>query len=126
MSGFWQQAERISVPGAGTAVFTVKRNSPLERFTIWAVSGGRVLVNMTFQARINGLTYNPAVNIAAAAAADVIYRSGGGVSENDMIPYVEPRNIDTLDPFVVDVLMTNADATAALVTIFAVGCTHQG
>jgi len=124
VTAFWQQAKKFTVAGAGgTAVFAMHRSAALERLTIWAISNQRVIANMTFQVRINRNNYNAATNVVGAPAADVVYRSGGAVSEDDMIPFVPPQaQLDlSLDPFDFDVLITNNDATAADITMYAVG-----
>lgn len=126
MTAMWQRSEKITVPGGGgTAVFTVPQNCPLERMTIWAVSGSRV-VTMTFQTRINGNNYNTLKTVTALAACDVIYRSGGAATENDLIPYVSAADRLVFDPFDVSVLITNNAGSAETVTMFAVGVQHQG
>lgn len=125
MTAMWQQQQRITVPGGGTARFSLKPNAPLERLTIWAVSGTRDLVNMTFQPQINETNYGSSTAVLAQPAADVVYRSGGANFENDLIPFVS-RSMPSIDPFNFSVLITNADATAADVTIFANGLHHQG
>lgn len=126
MGAMWQHAERLTIAAAGTATFTVPRNCPLDRLTIWAVSGTRQLTNMDFQAQINGENYNPVVTITAAEALDVIYRSGGASSENDLIPYIPANQRTTLDPFDITILVTNNGGAAESVTMFAVGIQHQG
>lgn len=126
MGAMWQHAEQFTIAAAGTATFTVPRNCPLDRLTIWAVSGNRVLASMNFQTQINGKNYNPVVTITAAEALDVIYRSGGASSENDLIPFVPANQRTQLDPFDITVLITNNDEADASVTMFAVGIQHQG
>lgn len=126
MGAFWQQAEKITVPAVGTATFSLKRNSPLERLTIWAISDRRVIANLSLQVQVNGQAYNPPIVIVGVRAADVIYRSGGAVAENDMIPYVPAGRTPAVDPFVFDVVLTNADAVEVAITMFAIGVYHQG
>jgi hypothetical protein len=124
---YWQQQEKIDVPGSGSATFTLKSNAPLERLTIWAVSGDRVLVSMTFQPQINGENFGSASSVVGAKAADVIYASGGAAAEDLMVPFVHPDKVPRdLDRFVFSVKITNNDATTASVTMLAAAVAHQG
>lgn len=122
-----QQSQVFAIGPSSTATFTLQRNAPLERCTIWANSGRRPLVNASFQVQINGTNYGAPVAVAGAPAADVIYRSGGAATEDDLIPYVSPAAAAEagVDPFEVSVVITNNDAAAAVrVTVHAVGLTH--
>jgi len=117
----YQQEERITVPGSGTARFTLAFPALVDNLTIWAVSGSRTIANLSFQVQINAVNYNAATTVVAAVAADVIYRSGGASTENDLIPLRPSGRALTLDPFTFSVLITNADVADAVVTLYAVG-----
>lgn len=125
--GFWQRIEKINVPNGTPKRFTLRYQSPLERLTIWAISGPRVLVNVTFQPQLNSINFAPATIIAGAQAADIIYSSGGASAENAIIPFVHPDKAPgTYDPFLFEVLITNGDATAIDVTMIATAIEHNG
>lgn len=124
---FWQHYKKFTIANGATDTFTLPRSLPLDRLTIWAITDART-VTMTFQTRINGNAYNAAVTVTARAAADVVYRSGGAVSENDLIPFLpHPNRVPTAtaDPFTIDVLITNNSGADAQVTMFAVAILHQ-
>jgi len=81
---------------------------------------------MSFQTQINGQNYNAPLTIVALEALDILYRSGGAFSENDLIPFIHSSQRDVLDPFDVSVLITNNSGNDEDVTMFAVGVQHQG
>ena len=133
-SVFWQQAKTFTLAPAGTGVFALNPRSPLERLTIWAVSGSRV-VSFTLQPRVNAQAQGAATVIAAAVAHDVVYRSGGASAEDDILPFVSPTDLapgatgaapKLLDSFTFDILITNNGGTAASITLLAVACEHVG
>lgn len=127
MAAAWQSFQKLTVPAAGTQTFTINTQAPVERLTIWAVSSNRVLTNMTFQVQVNGVNYNTAVNVTAAVAADVVYRSGGASADDDILPVVHARQVAAgIDPFVLSVLVSNAGGAPESVTLMAVGLQHQG
>lgn len=127
MGAMWQQQKKITVAGTNTATFTLNFNTPLERLTIWVSSGDRSIVNLSFQNQINGVNLGAAVTVVGAKAAKVIFSSGGAAAEDNMIPWVDPtKTPDVFDRFVFSVLITNADAAPAVVTVLAVGIQHQG
>lgn len=118
----WRQVEKITVTGSGTATFTL-RNLPLaiSNLTIWAISGGRALTNMTCQPQVNGQNLGSSTNFTAAVAAEVIYSSGGGSAENQLIP--ESIAQPSADPFVFTVELTEAGGSDEDITLYAVGLT---
>jgi hypothetical protein len=119
---YFQQAQKISVPGAGSATFTLRIQAPIDRLTIWAVSGTRTITNMSFQAQINGRNFRAAVPIAAAVAAHLIYQSGGGTVDNLLIPFnAHNAATGTPDPFVFTIAISNAHGSAEEVTLYASG-----
>ncbi len=124
----WQQIEKITVANGGTATFTLAHNAPLERLTIWANSNGRTMANVSFQPQINGNSFGAPTPLVGVVAADLIYTSGGAATENALIPYVHPRlrKLQTSDPFVISVLITNAGASPIQVTMMALGVEHNG
>jgi hypothetical protein len=128
MSGHIKQIKKLTVPAGGTATFTLAHNADLERLTVWALSGYRVLTNMNFQVKINGADYNTVapVTIVATNAADVVYRSGGAFAENDIIPNIPASLRDEVDPFDFTVVCSNTGGVAETVTIVACGIHHQG
>lgn len=129
MTAFWQQQEKVTIAGAGTTSFQLRPNTPLERLTVWVVSGPvRTVANLSFQPRINGVNFGAPVVIAGVIAAQAILTSGGATVENRMFPYVPPRAVAdaSLDPFVIDIFITNADANPATVTLLVVGVAHVG
>jgi hypothetical protein len=109
--------EQITVPGSGTATFTLRNVSQaLSGLTIWAVSGGRTIANLTFQPQINGQDFGGSTAIVGAVALDVVYAGG---SDKNVIPGSGANS--PADPFNFTVLITNADASDALITIYAIG-----
>lgn len=115
----WQQTKQITVPGSGTATFSLARGTVLDRLTIWAVSNKRVITNLSFQPQVNGNNFGSAVAVTGTAAFHVVYASGG--TNNDrQIPFKPPAlGVGELDPFDFTVLITNADASPAIITIYA-------
>jgi|OM-RGC.v1.027940712 hypothetical protein len=115
----WRQAERITVPDGGSATFTLAPSRPLvlNKLTIWATTGQRVLTgDMTFQARINGKSLGSLVTVASGVTVnDVIYVQGGDESDN-LIPQSSGAPVD---PFVFDILISNAAGTDMDVSIYA-------
>lgn len=126
MGAYWQTARKFTVAPGATMTFHFPQERPLERLTVWANSGLRIVGNVTFQARINGAAYNPSVTIVGARAADVVYRSGGAATENDMIPFIPFNQIDSLDPFDFTIDITNNDVTSVDITMMAVAIHHTG
>ena len=130
MGHIWQDAVRFEIAAAGTATFTVAPPFPCERLTIWATSAGRA-ISMTFQPQMNGANYGAATAVAAAVAADVVYRSGGATAENDLIPVPTRAQLrgegggTVLDPLTFTVAITNDDGVnEGIVTIYAIGVIH--
>lgn len=121
----WQQAQTFTIAAGQTATFTLRQNQPLERLTIWASSGGRVLADVTFQPRVNDVVYGAATHVVAASVGEVIYRSGGATTENDIIPYIPPHDTTT-SRLTFDVLVTNAGGAAVTVSLIAAAIAHQG
>ena len=124
MGRAFRQVERVIATSGSTGTFTL-RNLPLalNGLTIWAVSGGRVLTDLTLQPQVNGVNFGGSVNFTAAVAAGVIY--SGGVDE-DILPRNEVNATTGLDPFVFTVLVTDAGAGLVgtrTVTLYAVGLT---
>ena len=118
----WQWQSKVTVPGGGTATVTLSSGRPLlERLTIWTSSGNRVLTNMSHQVRINGKSYGAAVAIVGAKAADVVVDSG-------TTGRIFPRGVTTgvVDPFVLDVLLTNAGLSPEDVTIYFAAVGRDG
>lgn len=123
MGRAFRQIEQVVAAQNGNATFTL-RNIPLalNGLTIWAVSGGKVITDLTFQPQINGIDFGGSVQVAAGVAANVVY--SGGVDE-DILPEDAGNGAAGIDPFVftVDVLDAGNDANASTrtVTIYAVG-----
>lgn len=122
----WSQAERFTVAGTGgTATFTLNYNGILSNLTIWAVSGAN-LTNMSAQPQVNGVNLGSAVSFVAAEAASVVYSSGGGTAENELLPLSAPAPDATSavpHTFTFSVLLTNSHTAAEDVTLYAVGLT---
>ena len=122
--GIWQWHQLVTVTAGATVTTVVPVDQVLERLTLWANSGRRVLVNASCQLSINGQNYNPAVPVVARAAADVLYSSGGATSENNLLPYVSLGDAArSIDPFEVAVAITNNDAVDITVSLSAIGVT---
>lgn len=127
----WSDYEVLSVPGGGgTATFTVA-NPGIEfsKLTIWAMSG--VVLTMTFQPQINGVNFGPATALAGARAVDLVFTSGGAGSEDIVFPRALNKahlNGAALPPTEMNltVLVTNNDASAAVVTMYACALTAEG
>lgn len=125
--GYWSQSEKITVPNGGTATFTLKYSSPLERLTIWAVSGNRTLTNMTVQPQLNGVNFGGPTNIVGAVAADLVLSNGGSSRENVLFPTVPAAKVPgTLDGFTLTVLLSNAGASPESITMIASAIEHNG
>lgn len=124
MASSWQDIKRLTVPHGGTATFTLPHQAPLERLTIWAISGPRTITNMSFQPKINGANYGAAVTVVGAVAAKIVLSSGGATSENNLIPYTRPDIGSTADPFTMTVVVSNAGANDEDITLMAVALQH--
>lgn len=125
----WQFIKRVTVPGSGNITVELPAERPiLDCFTVWASSGGRTVANLSFQLTIGGVNFGSAVNVVGAVAGGVVADLGAQrrvLPSMPRLPYPSPdnRNPDTLP---VRVVITNADATAADVTILASGVAHPG
>lgn len=118
---YWQEAKKITVPGNGTATFGFVHHAPLDRLTIWAVSGARTIANLSFQPQINGQNYADAVPMTGSIISALIFGSGGALKDNNLFPFRPPPYAASLDPFDLSVLITNGDADPADVTLYAIG-----
>ena len=115
----WHHEEQITVSGSSTARFSFQPQAVLDNLTIWAVSNTRTIANLTFQPQINNANFGSSVAIVGAVAKTVVYSSGGASAENNLLPF-RPATSLTIDPFTFSVLITNADASPATVTLYAV------
>lgn len=116
MSSNWRQAEQLTVPGSGNATFTLAPGRPLalHKLTLWATTGARVLAgNLTFQPRINGKNLGSSTVIASTNTVNDVVLAG---DDN-----VLPAGASGVDPFTLDVLITNAAASDVIVTVYAAG-----
>jgi hypothetical protein len=127
-----QQVKKVTVAAGGTLSVPLESNMPVDRLTIWAVTGTRK-ISMTFQPRVNGVSFGAATTIGAAAvAATTLYTSGGATKEDIIIPQPSAPAITTPpdqvpDPFVFDIFITNNDGVnAGTVTLYFCGYNHTG
>lgn len=128
MGAGFSWSKKITVTDAAPVDVVFPMSAPVERLTVWANSGARDLTSVDFQPRVNGSDYGSAVSVAAAPAADVVYRSGGAAAEDDIIPYVSPSDEAAgVDPFVFSIRVTNnTPASSVDVTLHFAGIWHQG
>lgn len=135
----WQWQKKVTVPHGGSIAVPLPGGRPLlERLTIWASSGSRVIVNVSCQPRINGKNYGAAVAFVGVKAADPIMDAtavgrvlpvgkgsmplGAAAAVGASVP-----SIDTsADPFDFDVNLTNTDAVDADITLYFAGVGRDG
>lgn len=129
----WQSAQRLTVAAAGTGIASLPTGRPvLEKLTVWAVSGNRVLANVSFQPRVNGVALGSAVNVVAAAAATLVYEPASGqrlipTQKGTLAaPSTGPSGAVNADAFQFDVLVSNAGASSIDVTVYFVGVGRDG
>jgi len=122
----WKHYEKVTVPAGGDATFVIPTASRphLEKLTIFALSGARVVGALTFQPQINGEDFGVFVVSGAGALAEVVFQSiVGTVSESLVLPTVPvgPYHSDgsALDPLVFSVLVSNAGAAPYTITMAA-------
>jgi hypothetical protein len=122
----WQAVKRVTVPHGGNIAVALPPSRPvLDKLTIWASSGARPLTNMTFQTRVNGKNLGGSVSIVGAVAADVVFAMAGASFDQVLVPYSK-NDVSlnaaqpALDPLEMDVLVSNAGASDADVTIYFV------
>lgn len=119
----WQWHTRVSVPAAGTAAVMLPLGRPLlERLTVWASSGARTLTNMTCQPRINQKNFGSSTAFVAARAADPIFDA---TATGRVLP-VGVTVLSVADPFVFDVLLTNAGGADESVTLYFAAIGRDG
>ena len=126
--GYWQQVEKLTIANGTSQTFTLKYSSPLERLTIWAISGQRVLANVSFQPQLNGINFGGATVIVGTKAADIIYSSGGAANENAILPAPPRQKVveAAFDAFTFAVVIANAGGASIDVTMMATAIEHNG
>lgn len=129
MGAFWSHKKKLTVPGSGSISYILPGETPLERLTIWAISGQRNIPGLTFQPQINGVNFNTPTVVAGAQAADIVYASGGAATEDAIIPATfkpSGSNAENLDPFVFSILITNQDTNDIPISMYTVAVVHTG
>jgi hypothetical protein len=115
----WRQANKLVVPASGTASFVLAASRPiaLDKLTIWASTGARVLsANLSFDVRLNTKSIASTVTVAAPQTVNTIIYATAATSM-----LLIPTDTRDIDPLVFDVLVTNAGLTDVEVSMIAVG-----
>ena len=120
----WRQAQKLTVPAGGSATFTLADSRPmtLSHFTVWALTGSRVLSgNLTVQAMLNGTNLTPALIAPSGAAFNNRVFSPTVFSGNDYSLLLFPASVGGLDPVTLSFEFSNAGASDLDVSVYATG-----
>jgi hypothetical protein len=121
----YQQEVQVTVPATGSVDVPIQYNSVLEKLTVWAASGPRVVTGLSVQARLNGVNVGAAVPITGVAAATLVFQAAGGAQDGFLLP-VGKLVSQGVDPFVFDLSITSTHTAAQQLTLYVAAIAHPG
>jgi hypothetical protein len=123
----WQSKIKVTVPATGNIDVPLPDGRPtLEKCTIWATGGARLLEGLTFQAKLNGINFGSSVaHVGPARFSSDVFRSGDGAAD----AFILPTGIDDInigDPWDFVMNITSTLGSDQEVTLYFVGIGHAG
>jgi len=122
----WQKKVKVTVPATGNIDVPLPGGRPvLEKLTVWATGGERILTGLTFQAKVNAVNFGSAVAHAGPGKlAAPVFQSGDGAVDALLLPTGFASQADG-DPwnFVINVASAGAEQE---VTMYFAGIGHPG